>query len=48
MLRIPQAHTRPKLVNGSKPLAINTNSSIIDVYQGSELATEGTTIEEVT
>ena len=37
-----------KLVNGLKPLAINTNSSIIDVYQGSESATESTTKGEVT
>ena len=32
-----------KLVNGLKPLAISTNSSIIDVYQGSECVTESAT-----
>ena len=36
-----------KLVNGFKPLTINTNSSIVDVYQGCECATESTTKEEV-
>ena len=31
-----------KLVNGLKPLAINMNSSAIDLYQGYECVTEST------
>ena len=37
-----------KFVNGWKPLAISMNSSIIEVYQGSECAAESTTKVEVT
>ena len=43
-----QDGTFAKLVKGLKPLAVNTNSSIIDVYQGSKCATESTIKEEVT